>query len=292
MIFQIFVNGLAQGCIYALIALGYSMVYGCLKFINFAHGDIYMWGACIGMLFAHIPGMSFPVALIATMICSGLMGVIVEFLAYRRLRKVSRVVVTASALGMSIVLSNLALVLIGSETYSVPKLFKNVIYNIGNKIVINSMQIVLLICSVVLMIILNWFINKTKYGKAIRAVSENMTVAGLMGINVNRVISLTFFIGSSLGGAAGFLVGIYYDAVYSTMGYMAGIHAFTAAILGGIGSIPGAMVGGMILGEVETFSITYISSNLGPAISFAILIIVLLFKPTGLFGSMINTNRL
>lgn len=283
MLGQIFINGLTQGCIYALIALGYSMVYGCLRFINFAHGDVYMWGACFGLLFARA-GLPFPVALILSMCCTGLIGVSMEFLAYRRLRNVPRVVVTASALGVSIVLSNLALVIVGSETYAVPAFFETKYFTVGN-FVVNNMQIMLLGCSVLLMLVLNWFINKSKYGKAIRATSENMMVTSLMGINTNTIVSVTFFVGSALAGAAGVLVAIYYDAVYTTMGYMAGMKAFTSAILGGIGSIPGAMCGGMILGLVESFGTTYISSNMGPAISFAILIIVLLFRPTGLFGS-------
>lgn len=291
MAIQIIINGLTQGCIYALIALGYSMVYGSLRFINFAHGDIYMWGACIGLLLARLGTLPFPVALVLTMVCTGLIGVSVEFLAYRRLRNVPRVVVTASALGVSIVLSNLARVVVGSETYSVPKFFETQYFQVGDNLVLNSMQFVLLGCAVLLMVVLNWFINKSKYGKAIRATSENMMVAGLMGINTNRIVSITFFIGSALAGAAGMLVGIYYDAVYATMGYMAGMKAFTSAILGGIGSIPGAMIGGMLLGQVESFGTTYISSNLGPAISFAVLIIVLLVKPTGLFGSKSNTDR-
>ncbi|QDW73112.1 branched-chain amino acid ABC transporter permease [Lachnospiraceae bacterium KGMB03038] len=284
MVLQIIVNGLTMGCVYALIALGYSMVYGCLKFINFAHGDVFMWGACFGLIFARMGGIPFPLALILTMVCTGLLGVILEFLAYRRLRNVPRVVVTASALGASIVLSNLALVLVGAETYSVPPFFETQYFNIGD-LVVNSLQLILLGCSIVLMLFLNWFINKSKWGKAIRATSENMSVASLMGINTNKIISVTFFIGSAFAGAAGLLIGIYYDAVYSTMGYMAGMKAFTAAVLGGIGSIPGAMIGSLILGLVESFGTTYISSSMGPAISFAILIIVLLVKPTGLIGT-------
>ena len=284
MVLQIIVNGLTMGCVYALIALGYSMVYGCLKFINFAHGDVFMWGACFGLIFARMGGIPFPLALILTMVCTGLLGVILEFLAYRRLRNVPRVVVTSSALGASIVLSNLALVLVGAETYSVPPFFETQYFNIGD-LVVNSLQLILLGCSIVLMLFLNWFINKSKWGKAIRATSENMSVASLMGINTNKIISVTFFIGSAFAGAAGLLIGIYYDAVYSTMGYMAGMKAFTAAVLGGIGSIPGAMIGSLILGLVESFGTTYISSSMGPAISFAILIIVLLVKPTGLIGT-------
>ena len=284
MVLQIIVNGLTMGCVYALIALGYSMVYGCLKFINFAHGDVFMWGACFGLIFARMGGIPFPLALILTMVCTGLLGVILEFLAYRRLRNVPRVVVTASALGASIVLSNLALVLVGAETYSVPPFFETQYFNIGD-LVVNSLQLIHLGCSIVLMLFLNWFINKSKWVKAIRATSENMSVASLMGINTNKIISVTFFIGSAFAGAAGLLIGIYYDAVYSTMGYMAGMKAFTAAVLGGIGSIPGAMIGSLILGLVESFGTTYISSSMGPAISFAILIIVLLVKPTGLIGT-------
>lgn len=291
MLLQIFINGLTQGCVYALIALGYSMVYGSLRFINFAHGDIYMWGACFALIFARIGNIPFALALILTMICTGLLGVTVEFLAYRRLRNVPRVVVTASALGASIVLSNLARVIVGAETYAVPTFFETKYYNFGS-VVINSMQFALLGCSVVLMILLNWFINKTKYGKAIRATSENMDVTSLMGINTNRIISVTFFIGSALAGAAGMLVAIYYDAVYSTMGYMAGMKAFTSAILGGIGSIPGAMLGSLLLGQIESIGTTYISSAMGPAISFATLIIVLLVRPTGFFGSKdLHANR-
>lgn len=283
MLIQIIVNGLTQGCIYALIALGYSMVYGSLRFINFAHGDVYMWGACFALIFARIGNIPFIAALFLTMLCTGTVGVALEFLAYRRLRNVPRVVVTASALGASIVLSNLARVLVGAETYAVPAFFETKYYSIGN-VVINSMQFALLGCSLALMLVLNWFITSTKYGRAIRATSENMDVTSLMGVNTNRIVSITFFVGSALAGAAGMLVAIYYDAVYSTMGYMAGMKAFTSAILGGIGSIPGAMLGSLLLGQIESFGTTYISSSMGPAISFATLIIVLLFRPTGFFG--------
>ena len=274
MLIQIIVNGLTQGCIYALIALGYSMVYGSLRCINFAHGDVYMWGACFALIFARIGNIPFIAALFLTMLCTGTVGVALEFLAYRRLRNVPRVVVTASALGASIVLSNLARVLVGAETYAVPAFFETKYYNIGN-VVINSMQFALLGCSLALMLILNWFITSTKYGRAIRATSENMDVTSLMGVNTNRVVSITFFVGSALAGAAGMLVAIYYDA---------GMKAFTSAILGGIGSIPGAMLGSLLLGQIESFGTTYISSSMGPAISFATLIIVLLFRPTGFFG--------
>jgi branched-chain amino acid transport system permease protein len=291
MFLQQLINGLMLGSVYALVALGYTMVYGVLKFINFAHGDIYMWGAFFGLLLARISGMNFFIMLLLTLILSGVLGVLVERIAYKPLRNAPRLVVTTSALGMSIVLSNLARLVIGSETYAVPKImtFRNIA--IGENAVINTIQILILGTSVLLMIGLNWFVNKSRYGKAIRAVSEDKETAGLMGINIDKVVSITFAVGSALGGAAGILVGIYYDAVYATMGYTAGLKAFTAAILGGIGSIPGAMIGGIVLGIVENFGVALLSSSYREAIAFTVLIVVLLFRPSGLFSANIYDKR-
>jgi len=291
MFLQQLINGLMLGSVYALVALGYTMVYGVLKFINFAHGDIYMWGAFFGLLLARIPGMNFFVIIILTLGLSAILGVLVERIAYKPLRSAPRLVVTTSALGMSIVLSNLARLLIGSETYAVPKILNVKAIPLGSNATINTIQIFILGTSILLMIWLNWFVNKSRYGKAIRAVSEDKETAGLMGININKVVSVTFAVGSALGGAAGFLVGMYYDAVYATMGYTAGLKAFTAAILGGIGSIPGAMIGGIVLGIVENFGVVLLSSSYREAITFTVLIIVLLFRPSGLFSANIYDKR-
>ena len=286
---QQLINGIMLGSVYALIALGYTMVYGILKFINFAHGDVFMWGAFFG-LFLCRTGLPFPIVLLLTLILSGLFGILVELIAYKPLRSAPRLVVTTSALGMSIVLSNLARLLIGSETYPVPKILQIQTYTFGNT-VINSLQLTILGTSILLMVGLTWFVNKTRYGKAMRATSENKEIAGLMGINIDKVIAVVFGIGSALGGAAGLLVGMYYDAVYATMGYSAGLKAFTAAILGGIGNIPGAMVGGVVLGLVENFGVSYLSSSWRDSIAFGVLIIVLLFKPSGLFSANIYDKR-
>jgi branched-chain amino acid transport system permease protein len=289
MFLQQLINGLMLGSVYALIALGYTMVYGVMKFINFAHGDVYMWGAFFGLMLAHYTGPHFLVVLPLTMLLTGLLGMAVERVAYRPLRKAPRLVVTTSAIGMSIVLSNLALLLMGSETFPMPKILPERIFHIGNALV-NTTQILVLVTALVLMAVLYWFVNRSRYGKAIRAASEDRETAGLMGISMDQVSSVTFFVGSAMGGAAGLLVGMYYDAVYSTMGFTAGLKAFTAAILGGIGSIPGAMVGGVILGLVENFGAS-VMSNYRDGIAFAVMILVLLFKPGGLFNAYIYQKR-
>ncbi|MHB9094381.1 MAG: branched-chain amino acid ABC transporter permease [Eubacteriales bacterium] len=291
MLTQQLINGFMLGSVYALIALGYTLVYGILKFINFSHGDIYMWGAFSGMFVAGMLGKgNFLLVLLLTMIITGVLGVVVERLAYRPLRNAPRLVVTTSAIGMSIVLSNLARLLIGSETFAMPHILKIQEYAIGKNAVINSLQILVFATALILMLLLYWFFHFTRYGKAIRAASEDQQIVGLMGINMNLVISVTFFISSALAGAAGLLVGMNYDAVYSTMGYTAGLKAFTAAILGGIGSIPGAMVGGLVLGVVENFGAAYLS-QWRDGIAFAVMILVLLVKPSGLFNADIYRKR-
>ncbi len=290
MLLQQLINGLMLGSVYALVALGYTMVYGVMKFINFAHGDVYMWGAFLGLLMARFIGGHFVFVLVVTMVLTGFLGVAVERVAYRPLRRAPRLVVTTSALGMSIVLSNLARLLIGSETYPIPKILAVRNIHLGPAAVVNTIQILVLVTAVILMLLLNWFVNSSRYGKAIRAASEDQETAGLMGISMNQVVSVTFFAGSALGGAAGLLVGMYYDAVYATMGYSAGLKAFTAAILGGIGSIPGAMIGGLLLGVVENFGAAVLS-NYRDGIAFAVMILVLLFRPGGLFNANIYQKR-
>ncbi|KLU62712.1 high-affinity branched-chain amino acid transport system permease protein LivH [Peptococcaceae bacterium CEB3] len=290
MVWQQLINGIMLGSVYALIALGYTMVYGVMKFINFAHGDVYMWGAFFAMFLARFLGGQFLPVLILTMILTGILGVLVERVAYKPLRRAPRLVVTTSALGMSIVLSNLARLLIGSATYPMPKVLAVHDFKLGSSAVINNIQILVLVTAVILMVLLNWFVNRSRYGRAIRAASEDQETAGLMGVNMDNVVSVTFFVGSALGGAAGLLVGMYYDAVYSTMGYAAGLKAFTAAILGGIGSIPGAMFGGLLLGIVENFAGAFLS-NYRDGIAFLVMILVLLFRPGGLFNAKIYQKR-
>lgn len=290
MILQQLINGLILGSVYAMIALGYTLVYGIMKFINFAHGDIYMFGAFIGMVMASLVGGNFVLVLLLTMILTGAMGVVIERLAYKPLRNAPRLVVTTSAIGISIVLSNLAMLIFGSQTFSMPKIMAVRKFNIGSSACISSLQIMIFVTAVVLMLLLTYFFRYTRYGKAIRAASEDQQIVGLMGINMNLVSSVTFFVGSALAGAAGLMVGMYYDAIYSTMGYTAGLKAFTAAILGGIGSIPGAMVGGLLLGTIENFGASFLS-EWRDGIAFAIMIIVLLIRPCGLFNADIYKKR-
>lgn len=290
MFVQQLINGLMLGSVYALIALGYTLVYGIMKFINFAHGDIFMWGAFFGMFLAGIIGGNFILVLLLTMLLTGILGVAVEKVAYKPLRNAPRLVVTTSAIGMSIVLSNLARLLIGSQTFPMKKILQVKEFALGNYAVVNSLQIFVFLTGLILMLLLAGFFRHTRYGKAIRAASEDKQIVGLMGVNMDQVAMVTFFVGSALAGAAGLLVGMYYDAVYSTMGYAAGLKAFTAAILGGIGSIPGAMAGGMVLGVIENFGAAYLS-EWRDGIAFAVMILVLLIKPSGLFNADIYRKR-
>ncbi|MBL8006151.1 MAG: branched-chain amino acid ABC transporter permease [Ignavibacteria bacterium] len=286
---QQLINGLSLGSIYALIALGYTMVYGILKFINFAHGEIFMLGAFSGYYLARAFGVNNPdivmavVILILTMTITSLIGVIIEKLAYKPLRNSSKLTVLITAIGVSLFLQYTGQLLFGADPKSFPTIIENVSFNVFGA-TIGSNQIVVLISSTVLMFALRIIVMKTKMGIAIRAVSNNLTAASLMGININNVISFTFIIGSSLAGAAGILYSINYPSIDPLMGMLPGLKAFIAAVLGGIGNFPGASVGGLIIGLVETFTVGYLSPTYRDAIAFAILIIILLVKPTGLFG--------
>lgn len=291
---QHFLNGLTLGGIYALIALGYTMVYGILKFINFAHGEILMVGAYVG-LFAYtlLRGDSpvglflvvlFFIAMLISMIVSAGLGMIIERVAYKPLRKANRLAPLLSAIGVSFILSNLAAFLWGTKSRKFDYPFDNTAFNVGG-VTVTPHQIMILIVSFVLMVALKLYIDKTRMGKAMRATSLDQDVAALMGINVNQVISLTFAIGSALAATAGILVALDYK-VYPTMGAMAGLKAFVAAVLGGIGNITGAMVGGIILGILETFGVAVlgIPQGLKDTIAFGVLILILLVKPEGLLG--------
>lgn len=284
---QQLINGLSLGSIYALIALGYTMVYGIIKLINFAHGDIYMLGAYLGFFATSVFKMPFIPALITAMVGAAIAGMIIERFAYRPLRNAPRIAVLITAIGVSLFLEYGGMWLVSPQPRTFPAVFESQTYNIGGFIV-NNQQIVILVVAVILMLVLTYVINRTKTGRAMRAVSFDADAARLMGIDVNRVISFTFGVGSALAAAAGVLVGIYYNSIDPLMGIMPGLKAFVAAVLGGIGVIPGAMAGGVILGVIEALVSGFISSTFRDAAAFAILIIILLFKPSGLFGKNVR----
>jgi len=291
---QQLLNGLTLGSIYALIALGYTMVYGILKFINFAHGDILTMGTYVGLIaYTGLIGtstnpawilLSFVVALVVAMLASAILGVVVERVAYRPLRKAPRLAPLISAIGVSIILMNLAAFIFGTRSRNFPYPFNNATMNWGG-VAITPHEILIIAVSLVLMIVLKLFVDFSRMGKAMRATSLDQEVASLMGINVNFIISLTFFIGSALAAVAGVLVAMSYK-VYPTMGGLAGLKAFIAAVVGGIGNITGAMIGGLLLGVLETFGVVVLGIPEGfkDTIAFGMLIIVLLVKPSGIMG--------
>jgi len=285
---QQMVNGISLGSIYALIALGYTMVYGIIKLINFAHGDVYMVGAYIGFAVTTYANLGFFSALIISMISCAFLGMVVEKIAYKPLRNSSRIAVLITAIGVSLLLEYLMMFFVGAEVRSYPRLLSDKSINLGN-VVINMQQIYIVATSVVLMVILRFIVNKTKIGKAMRAVSADKDAAQLMGIKVDKTISFTFAIGSALAGAGGVLVGIYYNSIDPLMGVMPGLKAFVAAVFGGIGSIPGAMIGGLSIGVMETLVSGYGNSMYRDAAVFAFLIIILILKPSGLLGK--NTKE-
>jgi len=287
MFWQQLLNGLTLGSSYALIALGYTMVYGIVQLINFAHGEIYMFGAFAGLFLVTVVGVNIVYALLGAMVFCMVLGVVVERVAYRPLRgKSSRLSALISAIGVSIFLSTLMVIIGGTNARSYPDVIPIHTYQLG-AVQFSSLQIIILGLSAVLMIGLELMVRRSRIGKAMRACSQDIEAAALMGISVNRVISFTFAIGSALAAAGGVMVGIYYNAVWPYMGTMAGMKAFCAAVLGGIGSIPGAMIGGISLGIMEIMGVAYLSSSYKDAIAFAILILVLIIRPQGLMGQKI-----
>ncbi|MDR3579136.1 MAG: branched-chain amino acid ABC transporter permease [Oryzomonas sp.] len=290
MFLQQLVNGIALGSTYALIALGYTMVYGIIALINFAHGEIFMVGAFIGLLMVGVFKFNIFLAMACAMIFCMVLGVVIEFIAYRPLRKSSRLSAFISAIGVSIFLSSLALMVFGANAKGFPdQAFSSRQIHIGDAD-ISTLQLLIIGVSAALMIGLEFIVQKTKIGKAMRATSEDYNTAALMGINVNFVISFTFALGSALAAAGGVLVGMLFNAVSFNMGLMAGLKAFAAAVLGGIGSIPGAMLGGLLLGVTEVFGVAIGYSSYRDAIAFAILVLVLLVRPTGLLGRKVLTK--
>jgi branched-chain amino acid transport system permease protein len=292
--------GVTHGSVYALIALGYSMVYGILKLLNFAHGDIYMVGSFIGFGLITVFGGAtslnisiWPLLLlmfICAMLGGGLLGVMIERFAYRRLRNAPRIAPLITALGVSFFLENATLLVLGAQYQSYNSYswkggelwLKG--FMLGAGVHVAVAQIIVVLGAVVLMVLLTLFVQRTQLGKAMRATSFDREAAAMMGIDVDRVIVATFFIGSALAGAAGVFNGLAYQQVWPYMGFQAGLYAFIAAVVGGIGNLPGSVVGGLVIGLAQSFTIGYISSTFSDAIVFAILIAVLIVRPSGVFG--------
>ena len=284
---QQLVNGLILGSVYALLALGYTMVYGIIKLINFAHGDIYMIGAFMGYYLINILKLNFFLSLILAMIGTAILGVLIEFLAYRPLRNSTRIAALITAIGVSFLLEYGMIFFVGANTRSFTQVIKTVRFNLG-PISISNIQLLILGISIFLMVALQFIVQKTKMGKAMRAVSVDSDAAQLMGINVNRTISFTFALGSALAGAAGVLIALYYNSLEPLMGMTPGIKSFVAAVLGGIGIIPGAALGGFVIGLLETFATALGLSDFRDAIVYAILIVILLIRPAGILGKNVK----
>ncbi|MBR6013500.1 MAG: branched-chain amino acid ABC transporter permease [Selenomonadaceae bacterium] len=284
---QQLINGVSLGSIYALIALGYTMIYGIIKLINFAHGDIYMVGAYLGFFAITFANLSILPALLISMAVTACLGMLVEKLAYKPLRHAPRISILITAIGVSFFLEYASMYFVTPTPRTFPNVIENVSFNLGG-FVINGQQVLIFGITIILMALLTYIVQKTKLGKAMRAASFDTETAQLMGVDSDKVISMTFCIGSALAAAAGVLVGVYYNTIDPLMGIMPGLKAFVAAVLGGIGILPGAVVGGIILGVIEALVSGFISSTFRDAAAFAILILVLLIKPSGLFGKNVN----
>ncbi|MEY9868491.1 branched-chain amino acid transport system permease protein [Peribacillus sp. B2I2] len=281
---QQLVNGISLGSIYALIALGYTMVYGIVKLINFAHGDVFMVGSFVGFYAITVMDLSFMPALLISMVTCAIFGVLIERIAYKPLRNATRIAALITAIGVSLLIENGLIYIRGAQ----PEAYPNNVLPMDKLdilgVSISSQSILILSVSIILMIILQFVVHKTKIGKAMRAVSFDSEAAKLMGINVNNTISATFAIGSALAGAAGVIFGIYYIKIEPLMGVLPGLKAFVAAVLGGIGIIPGAMVGGLLLGVIEALVSAAGYSLWRDGVAFVVLILILIFLPQGLFG--------
>ena len=291
---QQLINGIALGGVYALIALGYTMVYGIIELINFAHGDVYTLGSYFSItILALIPLsqfssgwelwlIAFAVILLAALLC-GIVGVLIERLAYRRLRNAPRLAPLITAIGVSLILENIMQIWKGPSQVPFPQFLPDHVYVAGG-VAIHERAVLVVVVSLVSMLVLNLLVFHTKLGTAMRATAQDRDAAQLMGININSTIAWTFFIGAALAGVAGFISGIYYGTTFFLNGYDAGLKAFTAAVLGGIGNITGAMLGGFLIGIVEAMTSQYISDQWTSVVVFSILILILVLKPSGLLG--------
>jgi branched-chain amino acid transport system permease protein len=288
---QQLLNGITWGSIYALIALGYTMVYGVLRLINFAHGEVYMMGAMTGYYTARWLGLAAEpslggllLVLLASMVACGALGAVIERVAYRPLRAAGRLAPLITAIGVSLLLQNTGQLVFGADPKFFPSLLRSRELFRSGDIAISNIQVTVLVTALVLMGLLEYIVQRTRFGRAMRAVSYDAPAAALMGVPVDRVITGTFVLGSMLAAAAGILVGLSNPKIDPLMGLMPGLKAFVAAVLGGIGSVPGAMAGGLLLGVIETLVTGYLSSTYRDAIAFVILVVILLYRPTGLFG--------
>ena len=294
------INGLTRGAVFALVALGYTMVYGIIELINFAHGDVFMLGLVFSLSYFTLIGMAkvlhgwqlvtiLPLVFVATMVTTGLINVTIDRLAYRPLRRAPRLAPLITAIGVSFMLENLALLWTGPAPFSYPDIFPSVDvlyewFGWNSKIFVTTKDFLVIGVTVPIMVGLNYFVTRTTWGKAMRATAQDRETAQAMGINVEKTIILTFFIGGALAGAAGLIQGMYYNMGQWWVGYQAGLRAFTAAVLGGIGNMPGAALGGLVIGFLSAWSDQYISARWTNAIVFSILILVLVFRPHGLLG--------
>jgi branched-chain amino acid transport system permease protein len=289
---QQLLNGVTWGSIYALIALGYTMVYGVLRLINFAHGEVYMMGAMSGYYAAHWLGLGgapsvlgLAGVLVISMAACGMLGAVIERVAYRPLRGAGRLAPLITAIGVSLLLQNAGQLVFGADPKFFPPLVESHEVFRAGEVAVSNIQLTVLVTAVLLMAALEFIVQRTRFGRAMRAVSYDAPAAALMGVPVDRVIAGTFVLGSMLAAAAGILVGLSNPKIDPLMGLMPGLKAFVAAVLGGIGSVPGAMVGGLLLGVIETLVTGYLSSTYRDAIAFVILVVILLYRPTGLFGA-------
>jgi branched-chain amino acid transport system permease protein len=297
---QQLVNGLSLGGIYALIALGYTMVYGIIELINFAHGDVYTLGSFFSLAIltalgieSELHGAPLVAAVVgviaASMLLCGVVGVLIERLAYRRLRNAPRLAPLITAIGVSFILENIMQLWQGPSPVPFPDFVPDPTFTVGG-VTIEVKQIMVVALAVLMMVALQLFVYRTKLGKAMRATAQDRDAAQLMGINVNTTIALTFLIGSALAGAAGFVSGVYYGTTWFFNGFSAGLKAFTAAVLGGIGNLAGAMLGGFLIGVVEAFGAQYVSDQWTNVIVFSVLVLVLIFRPSGLLGESLPTK--
>ncbi|MHB9782085.1 branched-chain amino acid ABC transporter permease [Streptococcus sp. 10F2] len=284
---QQLLNGLILGSIYALLALGYTMVYGIIRLINFAHGDVYMMGAFMGYFLINNLHLNFFVALLLAMAGTAALGVLIEFLAYRPLRQSTRIAALITAIGVSFLLEYGMVFFFGANPRPFPQVIDTVRYELG-PVSITNIQLLILGVSILLMVVLQLIVKKTKMGKAMRAVSVDSDAAQLMGINVNRTISFTFALGSALAGAAGVLIALYYNSLEPLMGMTPGLKSFVAAVLGGIGIIPGAALGGFVIGVLETAATALGFSDFRDAIVYGVLILILLVRPSGILGKNVK----